>query len=1025
MKYEIANLKSGKPSLHVTIHCDPAVSGLCVSQPCAQLLTTHHSHQIEQSLAATTLGTYQLTPPAENPFLSDAAKSSLDELGLIPSNTLLQKDHVLASILFTHSGNNPTIGKAPTGFKRIEDKSLTCEPEWVGMLVTNVVYQEPQKSGLKTYPALLFTLERLHPLEVGDLLLIDTAAIPVARFFESLHPEIRLDPHLGRALSLQPGQSRTMEVFVAQNTARSALRARNTGLHSLISKMPLSGRFRNAAQPVHPAHIHTLRTHQLHHVLNEILTLKSSDVGNRPALKRALTGEIPFPQPGAPFSLHVLQSELTALGFLPQAAPSGDHISLTLTPMTDIQRANLSSGPVQKPETLNYRTYRPEPRGLFCEDIFGKEDSPDRAFRFGHVELLEPVVPLHWRQRGPQGTPSILATYLGIKDDQLDKLVYYADGVTIRDDQELFEELPPQPGPDVTAVSGAAAIDQLLQLARRRNPSLPDIAPFVLQKIILVLPPDLRPIVLLESGNFATSDLNDHYRRVITRNGRTRKLIELKAPAIIIRNEMRMLQQTVDGLFDNESTHRPVLGSENRPLKSLWNMVLWRLLEDTQVKCDYSAAAHAIPDPAQDPLSATIPDSILATLGISPAPPPMKAPSPSPSSAPSPLRNPSSPSIPPSMPPSSTAPARTRSPKSTAPSRPNPAPNSPPTSAKSSPHRHLIPNPTSPNSNSNPHSSSPLSNPPPSPSPPPNSSPSPAPASHTSPPFHPLSPSRPAGAISPPDFPLQPQRPSCRYTHVTMSILPRRTTPGNREAHVTQPKNPHEQPMSRRTLLTALATGAAAAAIAACQDASTSFPDPYLSNSSLDDRGYAPPLPGKPLGPPPSKEPANTYGILPRSAWTREGPNLKTIDPMNGVKLITFHHSGDPKPFTTTDYAETAQHLEYVRQYHRSRSFQDIGYHFAIDRAGRVWQLRSLNYQGQHVRYNNEHNIGIVVLGNFDLQTLTQAQKDKIKSFGTLVRKQYALSTSKIYTHQEIVKTECPGDNMQPFMTQIRKQGLV
>ena len=146
---------------------------------------------------------------------------------------------------------------------------------------------------------------------------------------------------------------------------------------------------------------------------------------------------------------------------------------------------------------------------------------------------------------------------------------------------------------------------------------------------------------------------------------------------------------------------------------------------------------------------------------------------------------------------------------------------------------------------------------------------------------------------------------------------------------------------------------------------------------------------------------------------------------MNGVRLITFHHSGDPKPFIATDYAETAQHLESVREYHRSRNFQDIGYHFAIDRAGRVWQLRSLAYEGQHTRSNNPHNVGIVVLGNFDMQSLTSAQKEKIKAFATIVRKQYNLTASRIYTHQELVSTECPGDNMQPFMVSIRKQGLV
>jgi len=239
-------------------------------------------------------------------------------------------------------------------------------------------------------------------------------------------------------------------------------------------------------------------------------------------------------------------------------------------------------------------------------------------------------------------------------------------------------------------------------------------------------------------------------------------------------------------------------------------------------------------------------------------------------------------------------------------------------------------------------------------------------------------------------------------------------------------------------MLTLLGLGGAATLLSACDGdgnpasnrAVSELPDPLSPTplkkaNGLPDKEYAPPPPGKPLPPAvTSKEPQN-YGIVPRSAWAKAGPDLKRVDPMDGVKLITFHHSGDPKPFTTADYAETAQHLEYVREYHRSRNFQDIGYHFAIDRAGRVWQLRSLKYQGQHVRYNNEHNIGVVCLGNFDLQTMSAAQKDKARSFGQLLRHQYGLSISQVKTHKEIVKTECPGNDMQPFMVMLRTQKLI
>ena len=163
--------------------------------------------------------------------------------------------------------------------------------------------------------------------------------------------------------------------------------------------------------------------------------------------------------------------------------------------------------------------------------------------------------------------------------------------------------------------------------------------------------------------------------------------------------------------------------------------------------------------------------------------------------------------------------------------------------------------------------------------------------------------------------------------------------------------NSHGSGLSRRTFLGALGLGAAAACLAGCESPAplTTLPDPiFLPRKSTlaETNSYAPPSPTRPLAPPPTRTAPSNFGIIPRSAWTREGPNLATIDPMNGVKLITFHHSGDPKAFTTTDYAETAQHLEYVREYHRSRGFQDIGYHFAIDRAGRVWQFRSLDLPG-------------------------------------------------------------------------------
>jgi len=242
--------------------------------------------------------------------------------------------------------------------------------------------------------------------------------------------------------------------------------------------------------------------------------------------------------------------------------------------------------------------------------------------------------------------------------------------------------------------------------------------------------------------------------------------------------------------------------------------------------------------------------------------------------------------------------------------------------------------------------------------------------------------------------------------------------------------------ISRRTFLTLAGLTGLGLAMGCDEDRKAgqrALPDPLdpiargRGPLMADRDDYAPPTtnPNEGTKPPATTEPANTYGVIPRSSWTRVGPDMKRVDAMGAVKLITFHHSGDPKPFFIDDFAGTAQHLEWVRQYHRSRNFQDIGYHFAIDRAGRVWQLRSLHYEGQHVRSNNPNNIGIVVLGNFDKQQMTNAQREKVKSFGSLVRRMYGLPIGRVLTHQEIVKTECPGDNMQPFMVQIRKQRMI
>jgi DNA-directed RNA polymerase subunit beta' len=308
-----------------------------------------------------------------------------------------------------------------------------------------------------------------------------------------------------------------------------------------------------------------------------------------------------------------------------------------------------SFGEVKKPETINYRTYRPEKDGLFCERIFGPEKdwecacgkyrgmkykgmicdrcgvkvthSRVRRKRMGHIELAAPVVHIWFFK----AMPSRLGTLLDMKTTSLEKIIYFQDYVVVdpgesplKDRQLLNEDdyrkAREQYGDTFQAEMGAEAVKKLLErlnlvdlstelrdkltaesnkdkpskqkqrdLVKRlkvvealRDSGLggPQNKPeWMVLECIPVIPPDLRPLVLLDSGNFATSDLNDLYRRIINRNNRLKKLVDLNAPEVIIRNEKRMLQQSVDALFDNNRCKRPVLGSSNRPLKSLTDMI--------------------------------------------------------------------------------------------------------------------------------------------------------------------------------------------------------------------------------------------------------------------------------------------------------------------------------------------------------------------------------------------------------------------------------------------------------------------
>lgn len=163
-------------------------------------------------------------------------------------------------------------------------------------------------------------------------------------------------------------------------------------------------------------------------------------------------------------------------------------------------------------------------------------------------------------------------------------------------------------------------------------------------------------------------------------------------------------------------------------------------------------------------------------------------------------------------------------------------------------------------------------------------------------------------------------------------------------------------------------------------------------------------------------------GAVPRSRWARSGPIVSLAKPMGSVRRITVHHDAiDPSPSGSPD--DVAGRLESIRNGHLSRGWADIGYHYAIDPSGRIWQGRPLTLQGAHVGDQNENNLGIVMLGNFERQAPTRQSLESLDRLIAWEMRRYRISMGEIRTHREMSPTACPGRNLQREMDRTRSRG--
>ncbi len=467
------------------------------------------------------------------------------------------------------------------------------------------------------------------------------------------------------------------------------MHVRSIGPYSLITQQPLGGKAQFGGQRFGEMEVWALEGYGSRHVLQEMLTIKSDDImGRSSAYESIIRGE-KIRKPNIPASFNVLLSELKALSFniQPIYENESDHKdefkALKIGVASPEEILKWSHGEIIKPETINYRTQRPEKDGLFSERIFGPTKDYEcycgkyrriryknvicdkcgvevtrsvvRRERMGHIKLATPVSHIWFLK----SIPSRLSLILGTSSVKLERVIYYSAYIVTEVDEEnrknalvdlekelksksknleegdkkLKDELASaasstrefltyiRPGEVLgeaeyfnlarrfanvfKASTGAEAVRQILEkmdlrkevlgiekeilekkrgvvdikLLRRlkmlkamiKNNTRPE---WMILNILPVLPPDLRPMVALDGGRYATSDLNDLYRRVINRNNRLKKLLEIKAPEVIVRNEKRMLQEAVDALIDNSARFgTQQLSSQRRPLRSLADML--------------------------------------------------------------------------------------------------------------------------------------------------------------------------------------------------------------------------------------------------------------------------------------------------------------------------------------------------------------------------------------------------------------------------------------------------------------------
>jgi hypothetical protein len=592
---------------------DPDARGLIVRRSVTAELTSRHVARLSVESVARPGGVEERFTQGV-PKADPAALERLDPGGVIAEGAVVRPGDVLVGRV------QERVSPAGTDDPNVEvrDISLRCPPNVKGT-VTSIA-----RNGKRVEVEI--TDER--PLRVGDVLEIAGRHAVVSAIVDRQAAQI---VWAGEAV----GRTTVRKVACAEDR----LQARSIGPYSLVTQQPLGGKASFGGQLLTEAQLYALEARGAWHTLREMLTVKSDDVQGRVRLYETIVKGEPRCEASVPESARVLLRELEALAFdvtsekveREAGAPAGDErdifsyferpqelalgvVRISLC-ASECIRAR-SKGRVKKPETINYRTFAPEPEGLFCDRIFGPVrdyrcrcgryrtmrdrgtvceecgvevvHSKVRRERFGHVQL--PALLLH-----PWAFDAV-AALLERPVDDIERIAHEHLTLDLEEPEDWRLAGCRALHDAVAAVDLGEAEQGSMAAVMHRSGTDPTRLFF---DVWPVLPPDLRPLVPLDGGRFATSDLNDLYRRLINRANRLSRLIELDAPPLILRNEHRMLQEALECLVQNGLRGRLLTGPDARPLRSLADLLggpAGHLCAGQRGKrVDFSGAATVVP----------------------------------------------------------------------------------------------------------------------------------------------------------------------------------------------------------------------------------------------------------------------------------------------------------------------------------------------------------------------------------------------------------------------------------------------